>query len=88
LLITGVLASSLTLPYLWFIAPLILGDPYALIVGEILVFLVEAGIYILVLQISLRRALLISLIANLASLVVGLVLLRGSAVRRQLPPTE
>jgi hypothetical protein len=75
LIITGVLASSLTLPCLWFIAPAILGAPYALIVGEILVFLVEAGIYALVLRIGIRRALLISFIANLASLALGLVLL-------------
>jgi hypothetical protein len=75
LIISGVLASSLTLPYLWFIAPAIVGAAYALIIGEILVFLVEAGIYILVLQISVRRALLVSFIANLASLAFGLVLL-------------
>lgn len=73
--IAGVLASGLTLPYLWFIAPVILDGVYAVIVGEILVFLVEAGVYVLVLQVSIRRALLVSFIANLASLVVGLVLL-------------
>jgi len=75
LCIAGVLASCLTLPYLWFIAPVILEGVYAIIVGEIVVFLVEAGIYVLVLQISIRRALLVSFIANLVSLVVGLVLL-------------
>jgi hypothetical protein len=73
--IAGVLASCLTLPYLWFIAPVIFGGVYAIIVGEIVVFLVEAGVYALVLQVSIRRALLVSLIANLASLAVGLVLL-------------
>lgn len=75
LLITGGLATSLTLPCLWFIAPEVLGAPYVLIVGEILVFLVEAGIYALVLQIGIRRGLLISLVANLASFALGAVLL-------------
>ncbi len=75
LLVTGVLASALTLPCLWlFMARADFGAPYALVVGEILVFLVEAGIYALVLKISIRRALLISFVANLASLALGLVL--------------
>lgn len=75
LFITGVLASSLTLPCLWFITPAISGAAYALVVGEILVFLVEAGVYVFVLQISLRRALLVSFVANLASLAFGLLFL-------------
>lgn len=75
LLITGVLATALTLPCLWFIAPEVLDAPYALIVGEILVFLVEAAIYALALRIGVRRALLVSFAANLASLVLGAVIL-------------
>jgi hypothetical protein len=75
LFIAGVFASCLTLPYLWFIAPVVFDGVYAVIFGEILVFLVEAGVYILVLHLSIRRALLVSFTANLASLVVGLVLL-------------
>jgi hypothetical protein len=75
LFITGVLASCLTLPCLWFITPAISGAAYAVIVGEILVLLVEAGVYILLLKISIRRALLVSFVSNLASLAFGLLLL-------------
>ena len=75
LLVAGLLASALTLPYLWFIVPVFLRGVDGLVIGEMLVFLVEAGIYMLVLRIDVRRALLVSFVANLVSLALGLWLL-------------
>jgi hypothetical protein len=72
--LTALLASVLTLPYLWFIAPATLDAHYAVYVGEVLVILVEAILYKVLLRTSLRSALLLSLIANCLSFVAGLLL--------------
>lgn len=76
ILFTGFLATILTLPYLWFVLPVFVGDRVAyLVVGEVLVFIVETLVYYKVLNISLGRAVALSLVANTASAILGLVLL-------------
>ena len=70
----GIVASALTLPYLWFVlSPFILLN-YYLYVGEILVFLVEALVYYQFLELKFRRALVLSFVCNLISFIVGLII--------------
>jgi hypothetical protein len=79
-LFAGVFCSSATLPYLWFVLPGFL-KPYALlaIVGESAVFLIEAVFYYFVLRIGWKRSLLVSFVCNLASVLVGWVLMAVQA---------
>jgi len=75
LLFTGIYCSATTLPYLWFVLPSFL-HPYSvfLVVGELLVFLVEAVFYYFVLKIGAGRSLIVSLVCNAASLAAGYAL--------------
>jgi hypothetical protein len=73
IILSSILATSLTLPYLWFIFPKYLTYPTYIIIGEIFVFLIEAIIYWRTLPITLKKALFISFIANFLSLVFGLI---------------
>ncbi|HBR80095.1 TPA: hypothetical protein DEA21_00365 [Candidatus Uhrbacteria bacterium] len=67
-----VFASSLTLPYVWFVFPyLISGFVWAMIVAEIFVVAVEMIFYRVYLRFGLVKALVISLTANLISWGVG-----------------
>lgn len=72
---TGALCTALTLPYLWFVLPPYLDAAYYVHIGEALVFLVEAVILNRLLCISVQRALICSFAMNLASFLLGLVLL-------------
>jgi len=73
-ILAGILASVLTLPYFWFIAPAFIHDrTIYIIVGESMIVLIEAFIYYKLLKIKFTQALLVSFIANLASVLVGLL---------------
>jgi hypothetical protein len=75
IILLGLLMTLVTLPILWYILPVFLsGVPYILI-GESLVILIEAGILKFGLNIGFAKALLISLVVNLASFVAGLLFL-------------
>jgi len=68
----GVLASVLTIPYLWFVLPAFVSNRIVyLILGESLVILVEAIIYFKFLKLKLSDAFIVSLIANGASIILG-----------------
>ncbi|MFZ2205302.1 MAG: hypothetical protein WAV23_01810 [Minisyncoccia bacterium] len=70
----GVLASALTLPYLWFILPAFVFDrTIYLLLGESLVFLIEAFIYLKLLKLKPLDSFIVSLVANSASIVAGLL---------------
>lgn len=71
----GLLASGLTLPYLWFLLPSILTTANGIYLGEVLVFLVEALLYRWLLGLSYTKALLLSFTANAISFLLGLFLL-------------
>ncbi len=73
----GALASTLTLPFVWFVFPLI-PLPYAAWLGlaEVFAFASEAVFYALFFKISWKKAALISLCANLFSFCAGLALNR------------
>ena len=68
--LAGVIATSLTLPYVWFIIPFFIRGriPY-LVVSEAFAVLVEGFIYCFILKIRLRVGLLVSLLANAASFI-------------------
>jgi hypothetical protein len=72
ILFVGVLASALTLPYLWFILPAFVFDrTLYILLGETIVILVETFIYFKLLKLNLRNAFICSLIANLVSIILG-----------------
>jgi len=73
IIFTGIVASSLTLPYLWFVlSPYILSNYYIYIV-EILVFFVEGLIYYEFLELRFDKALIVSFICNLISFIIGVI---------------
>lgn len=75
LLFAGIAASGATLPYLWFIAPwLIHSRPMAMGAGELFVFVFEALLYRYMLNTDYKKAALLSLCCNAASVLIGLVL--------------
>jgi len=73
LIFTGVFCSFASLPYLWFVAPYFLQSKALLYsVGEISIFLIESVMIFFILRIKFTRALIISLICNLASFLLGM----------------
>jgi hypothetical protein len=76
IIIVGLLASALTLPYLWFVLPPFINVNYYIYIGEILVFLIESLVYYKFLNIRFNKALIISFIANLVSFVLGIIILK------------
>ncbi|OPX63350.1 MULTISPECIES: hypothetical protein [unclassified Methanoregula] len=71
----GALCTALTLPYLWFILPPYVDAAQYIVVGETLVFLTEAFILNRLLGLKPAAALACSFAMNLASFLLGLVLL-------------
>jgi hypothetical protein len=70
----GMLATLLTIPYLRFIFAAFFDYRTMAIGGEILIFVVEALLYWKLLPIKFWKAAVISLIANVASMIVGILL--------------
>jgi hypothetical protein len=72
----GILCSSTTLPYLWFVLPVFLKTRLVLgLVGEPAIVLVEAVFYYFVLRIGVKRSLLVSFVCNLASFMGGMLIM-------------
>ena len=75
LIFTGIIASFATLPYLWFVLPAFIFDRITFIIlGEGIVFLIEAAIYYFFLTHKVGQALALSLVCNITSVIVGLLL--------------
>jgi len=76
IILIGIMASSLTLPYLWFVLPAFISDRFLFIItGEISIILIEMIIYNqFILKLNLKRAFTISLIANALSVIGGLAI--------------
>lgn len=73
IIFAGFLASTLSLPYLWFILPAFIKDfKYYSLIGEISVFLIEAFIYSQVLKLNAKNSLVASFFANLCSFLAGI----------------
>lgn len=78
ILVAGTLPTLTTLPYLWFLAPVVLTSRMSLFcLAEPAIALVEAAIVRSLVRTTWARALVVSFVANGASLAVGLVLGRG-----------
>ena len=74
IIFTGIIASSLTLPYLWFVlSPYILSN-YYIYIGEFLVFLFEALVYYHFLELKFSECFFVSFICNFVSLFLGLII--------------
>lgn len=75
LLFTGILASATTLPYAWFILPaFIKSGIYYMMISELSVTLVESFIIMGIIRVSYPKALVVSVLCNTASFLVGLLL--------------
>lgn len=76
LIYTGVLASTATLPYLWFVLPAFIHSRLQLIVyGEMGVIVFESVVYLKYLKLKWQLALLLSIICNLSSMIMGRLLI-------------
>lgn len=75
IIFTGLAASALTMPYFWFVLPFYVSDriPY-IFLGEGLIVFIEAIIYKQFLQLGFLRAIVTSLIANVVSAALGLII--------------
>lgn len=74
IILTGILASAATLPYLWFILPVWFQSKILFhLFGEGSVFLAESVIIRMALPVTYRHALLISFSCNLVSYLTGLL---------------
>ena len=78
LLFAGCFASFATLPYVWYIFPILLYRSYALAVGvsEICIFLIEAVFYSAFLHFTIKKSLVVSSLANVASLILWFLILK------------
>ena len=75
IIFVGILASSLTLPYLWFIIPRYVDARLYLLWGETIIILAEAVIYNQLLNIKIIKALLASTSINLISYYLGIFMI-------------
>jgi len=76
IIVAGILASGLTLPYLWFVMPRFVASyNWNIVISELLIVVAEALIYSYLLKIKIGRALFISLVCNAVSFLIGFWLL-------------
>lgn len=71
----GTFINLFSLPYLWFVFPLFISAYNYILIGEILVVLIESVILLKVLKINLKNALILSLITNILSYLIGMIVL-------------
>lgn len=72
----GIFANLFSFPYLWFIFPLFITLHNYILIGEILVVLIEAVILLRVLKINFKNAIILSIVANVTSYLIGLIVFR------------
>lgn len=72
----GFFASFATLPYLGFVLPVLIHSyPLLLICGECGVFIIETIAYVYLLNLPIKKTVILSFVANSASILVGLVVI-------------
>ncbi len=72
---TGLMASALTLPYFWFVLPAYISSRNLYIfLGEVLIIFIEAIVYNQLLKLKLSEAFVVSVVSNVASTFLGLVI--------------
>lgn len=74
IIFTGFLASFATLPYLWFLWPMVFPGKYMIASGEIFVTIIEIVIIRYCLPINWRMAVLLSFVCNLCSYLTGKII--------------
>jgi len=75
LLLTGILATFATLPYLWFILPFFIKTKlWYIITSEVSAILIESLIIMGLLRTNYPKALLVSAICNTTSFLIGLLI--------------
>lgn len=75
LLFAGFITSFATYPYVWYVWPALLAEPnQAIIVAELMVFVVEALMLRALLPVSVRQALLASFACNMTTIVLGSIM--------------
>lgn len=75
IIFAGLMASTLTLPYFWFVLPAYISSRSLYIfIGEALIIFIEAIIYKQFLELKLSKAFVVSLVANVASIFLGLLI--------------
>lgn len=76
IIFAGLITSTLTLPYFWFVLPHFINDRMLyIILGESAIILIEAFIYYRILKLKFSQAIIISLITNIASILGGLLII-------------
>lgn len=74
LIVIVAVASIITLPYVWFILPIILKTRIQyVIIAELLVWIAEAVWYKAILKLNIKQALILSLAANGFSYLIGVL---------------
>lgn len=72
IILTGVVASGTTLPFVWYVFPLFIQNRTDLIIiAELFAFIAEIPIIKRFLHISWRKAMIVSLLANSTSFLFG-----------------
>lgn len=76
LVTAGIFASSMTIPYVWFVFPFVTfwSRSESLFVSEPVVTIIEAIFYHLYLKLDLKRSFVISIACNLTSFLLGPIL--------------
>jgi hypothetical protein len=75
LVLTGILTTFSTLPYLWFILPAFIKSRlYYTIISEASAVLIESVIILGLLRINYKKAFIISIICNMVSFLIGLLI--------------
>lgn len=72
----GVFVNLFSFPYLWFVFPLFVSSHNYILTGEILVVLIESVILLKALKINFKNAIILSVVANVASYLAGLIVFR------------
>ena len=71
----GFIVSTLTLPYFWFVLPVYISSRSLYIFfGEALIIIIETIIYNQFLKLKLSKAFIVSLVANIVSIFLGLAI--------------
>lgn len=78
LIFAGWFASFATIPYVWYVFPVIFYSSYslAIFIGEIFAFFVESFFYTVFLKVGIRKAVIISFLANITSFLLEFSLLK------------
>lgn len=72
IILTGIIASGTTLPFVWYIFPIFIHNrTYFIIVAELFAFIVEIAIIKKLLNISWYKAIIVSLLVNGSSFLSG-----------------